>query len=222
MPSAWVAFGFSDVGISDSSRTWRTGSPVSFSLGNTLHGTILVQGPFSLSRFHVDTIYVLRKLWNLDLATPFGDAISNHGLHFGFGHLGHMDVSLGCGFSWCRERQLPYSWYGWECHDASAEACQNKKWLFASPVGPQLWRCHIQMKRSNLNYGNCRRDLGMIPEKTYSTWWYVAKINPESHLLFGHKFLDLGYVQDSSTVHFLCEHDCDQLQSQYFVGSCIE
>ena len=58
----------------------------------------------------VDTIYVLRKLGNLDLAIPFRDAISNHGLHFGFGHLGHMDVSLGCGFSRCRECQLPYSW----------------------------------------------------------------------------------------------------------------
>ena len=58
----------------------------------------------------VDTIYVLRKLGNLDLAILFGDAISNHGLHFGFGHLGHMDVSLGCGFSRCRECQLPYSW----------------------------------------------------------------------------------------------------------------
>ena len=62
-----------------------------------LHGTILVQGLFSLSRFHVGDLYV-----------HFRDALCEYGVHLGFGHLGHMDVSLGRGF----ERQVPYSWYG--------------------------------------------------------------------------------------------------------------
>ena len=71
---------------------------MSLSLGNTSHGTILVQGLFSLSRLPVDTIRTT-EIVKFGPLLHFRDAICDYGVYLGFGHMGHMDVSLGRGFS---------------------------------------------------------------------------------------------------------------------------
>ena len=54
--------------------------------------------PFQSFRLPVDTIRTT-EIVKFGPLLHFRDAICDDGVHLGFGHVGHMDVSLGRGFS---------------------------------------------------------------------------------------------------------------------------